>query len=150
MPQTEKWLVAELSGQALGFPLSLVAEVAPEQLLTPVPGAAQGLAGLTHIRGRVLPVVDLAACLGLAAADEMGSKNKQMNVIVRHDGTLYSFGVDAVCDTQDFTRDKISPMPQTLAAAWHRHSRGVYRLPDKLVVALDIPGLLAGFKREGL
>lgn len=146
MPHAEKWLVTALSGHAIGFPLSLVAEVAQMQGLTPVPGAAAGLAGLTHIRGRVLPVVDLTACLGLPVRDEIDIKNKQMNVIVRHDGTLYSFSVEAICDTQTLTRDMMSPLPQTLAAVWHLYSRGIYRLPDRLVVALDIPRLLGDFK----
>lgn len=55
-------------GDAYLVALDQVREVAAVPALTRVPGAEPWLLGLSNLRGEVLPIVDLAALLGVGAA----------------------------------------------------------------------------------
>lgn len=54
-----------VAGETYAFELESVREVAPLRELTPVPGAPPYIAGITHLRRRVLPLLDLRRFLGL-------------------------------------------------------------------------------------
>lgn len=53
------------AGEQYAIPARLVLEVAKLGAMTPVPGAPAAVLGISNIRGQVIPVVDLAALLGL-------------------------------------------------------------------------------------
>lgn len=138
-----QYLVVRLADTQMAFDLAYVSEVAQKGTQMPVPGARTGLAGLTYLRGRILPVIDLAACLGIKqAAGEADGEMSGMNVIVAHNGTLYSFGVDAVFETVRIAAEDIMPVPANLGSAWQRFGRGVQQHQDGLVVIFDMPALL--------
>ncbi|MDX1502928.1 MAG: chemotaxis protein CheW [Thermoanaerobaculia bacterium] len=64
----EEWLEFEAGGLDLGLPVTAVLEVVRPRPVTRVPGAPPAVRGLINLRGRALPLVDLGAHLGLAAA----------------------------------------------------------------------------------
>ena len=61
-------LVFEVAGTPLAVPLSLVEEVVPAGLVTPVPKAPKFLLGLTAVRGKVMGVIDAARRYDLGPA----------------------------------------------------------------------------------
>ena len=52
-----------VGGRSVGLPLDDVSEVIALGDLTPVPGAAAAVRGLVHLRGQLVPVVDLSSAL---------------------------------------------------------------------------------------
>lgn len=56
-------------GEHYALPVPNVLEVSPLGEITPVPGAPPEVMGVRNLRGRVIPLVDLAAVLGLKAAE---------------------------------------------------------------------------------
>jgi purine-binding chemotaxis protein CheW len=54
-------VVVRVAGRPFAVPTARVREVAPLVALTPVPIAPPRVAGLTQIRGQILPVLDLVA-----------------------------------------------------------------------------------------
>ena len=59
--------MVRVGGQAYGIPLAAVVEVIRMVALAAPSGAPPGTAGLLDLRGTPVPVVDVAARLGLAA-----------------------------------------------------------------------------------
>jgi chemotaxis signal transduction protein len=53
-------VLVELGDRRLAVATARVREVAQVAALTPVPTAPPPVAGLTHLRGQILPVIDLA------------------------------------------------------------------------------------------
>ena len=137
----EQYLVAALGDAHMAFDLSYVSEIVKGGGAMPVPGAAAAIGGLAYFRGRILPVIDLAACLGIKQAPQ-SAENNGMNVIVAHNRTLYSFGVDAVFETVFIAADNVLPMPPNLGSVWQQFGRGVYQHQDDLLVIFDMPALL--------
>lgn len=54
-----------VAGEAYAVPAVHVVEVAPVAELTRVPGTRPELAGIRNMRGRIVPVIDLAGLLGI-------------------------------------------------------------------------------------
>ena len=54
-----------VAGEAYAIPAGHVLEVAPPAELTRVPGTRPELVGVRNTRGTILPVIDLAALLGI-------------------------------------------------------------------------------------
>jgi chemotaxis signal transduction protein len=150
MTETEKFLVVKIAGQHLGLRTEWVSEVLPAQPVTPVAGAAMGIAGIMVLRGRLLVVINLAhffqapeTAVQKPSADIY--VNKAMNVIVTQEGRLYSLEVDAVGTVCEMPDERCSPLPVTLPPQLQVLVPAVCRLPAHTVMLLDMPKLLAGF-----
>jgi chemotaxis signal transduction protein len=77
-----------------------VAEVLHSAKLTPVPLAPEAIAGLLHLRGTIVPVIDLGHRLGLPST-EAGSG--RTNLVLRLGDDCYSLLVDDVLDVTQAT-----------------------------------------------
>lgn len=60
----EPWVCFDIADRRYGLPVQVVQEVLRVQSITRVPHAPPGIRGVTNMRGRVLPVVDLRLRLG--------------------------------------------------------------------------------------
>jgi chemotaxis signal transduction protein len=61
-----------VAGEAYAIAAGHVVEVAPPAELTRVPGTRRELAGVRNMRGTILPVIDLAALLGVTRTGPPG------------------------------------------------------------------------------
>jgi chemotaxis signal transduction protein len=142
--------VVNIAGQYVGLRTDWVSEVLPALPVTPVAGAAQGIAGVMVLRGRLLAVINLAHCFqGAETAVQTPSGNiyvnSAMNVIVTQEGRLYSLEVDAVGAVCEMPDDLRCPLPVTLPPPLQALVPAVCRLPAHTVMLLDVPKMLAGF-----
>jgi len=134
-----------LDTQWLGMPVALVQEVLSRQEISRVPLAPSYVHGFLNLRGRIVTAVDLRTVLGLPGRDR---DDDLMNVVVSHDGELFSLLVDEVGDVIEVADDRVEPTPKTLDARWLRCGRGVVRLQRRLLVVLDVHVILGvdGFR----
>jgi purine-binding chemotaxis protein CheW len=79
---------------------------------TPLPAAATYICGVINLRGAVLPVVDMAARLGLPASQPT---ERHVIVVVWIGGQLVGLLVDAVCDILAVAPDDMQPTPELAA-----------------------------------
>lgn len=63
-PAGVAYVTATIAGRQVALPLAALVEVAELAEVTPLPLAPGWLAGVTNLRGSVLPVVDLVSLLG--------------------------------------------------------------------------------------
>ena len=90
-------LVVRLGGERFGVPLPSVEEVSRPAPLTRVPRTPPWLAGVANSRGRVLPVADVRAQMGLARPDTVA---RRARCVLLREGEvrlgLLTEGVDGV------------------------------------------------------
>lgn len=67
---TMELLVFDLGDERYAFPSAQVRELRPLGVITPVPGAPAFIAGVTNVRGRVVPILDLRPYFGLPLGGE--------------------------------------------------------------------------------
>ncbi len=124
-----------LGGAHYGVDVLLVQEALRSQARTPVPLAPAGVAGLVNLRGEVVLSVDLRHRLGLAPLAE---DDEPMMVVVQVDGEPISLLVDEVGDVVDVEESQFETPPDTLDPALRELIVGAYKLPDGLLLALDV------------
>lgn len=138
--KSNEYLTFMLAGQLFGVSVLQVNDVLRSQKTTRTPLAPPTIAGIMNLRGRIVTVIDVRRCLNQSPASE-GSGG--MSVVVEQNGELFSLIIDAVGDVLTLDEDNIEPIPPTLDAAWSAVAAGVYKLPDQLLVTLDVKKLLA-------
>ena len=103
----------QLAGHQFVAPLGEVAEILRVPRATKVPGVMPWVNGVANVRGRLLPIVDLAGYLNLQSK----GLGRNRRVLVIENGDLYSgIVVDQVFGMQYFPVDtftqEISPLPE--------------------------------------
>lgn len=142
----------------MGVDILLVKEVYRRMRIHPVPGAPPQLLGLMNLRGRVVSVVDLAACFGRAG---VSSEQGQL-LIFKTYGELAGFVrdgrvaegrarlgedivgllIDEMDDVMTVSPDRVLPPPGNLRNLDEGLIEGVIRAEGELVVLIDAKAVL--------
>jgi chemotaxis signal transduction protein len=126
------FLLVRAERRAYGLPLDRVVEVADLTEVLEVPRTEAAMRGLTPLRGRLVPLVHLAAFLGQRTPPvERG----RAVVLVELQGRLVAFEVD---DAEAVVREAALPLPEGESLPW---ATGVAPRQDGLVPILDLDAL---------
>jgi chemotaxis signal transduction protein len=97
----------------------------PRSIASDVPSVT----GVISLRGKIVPICDLAYRLGVSAGSTEGAKI----VIVDSGGATVGVTVDELEEVLTVSLDDLEPMP----AAGSELARGIARIGDRLVIVLD-------------
>lgn len=125
-----------LAGHTYGIDVDHVQEVLRSQSRTRVPLAPAAVAGLVNLRGQVLTAIDLREQLHLPPR---ATGEEPMVVVIRVAGEPISLLVDSIGDVVDVDPSLFEPPPDTLGEGSRELVLGAYKLPGRLLLALD-PG----------
>jgi purine-binding chemotaxis protein CheW len=123
-----------------------VEEILPPQRVTPIPHAPSFVDGVLHLRGIILPVVDLRRrLLGQATPD-----TPKTRLLVCKLGTRrVAVRVDRVAEVLRVRKGDLKPAPALMVAGRSPFVVGVCGPPDRLRLLLDLKALLrAELERE--
>ncbi len=128
-----------VDGELFGVDAMLVQEVGRYAQLTAVPLAPPAVAGILNLRGEVVTALDLRRMLG---RPDRGETDKPMNVVLRNEGGSISLLVDAIESVEDVEDDTFEEIPDTVTGHAREYLSGAYKLPEGLLLTLDVPRLL--------
>ena len=129
-----------LEGQTFGVDVDLVQEILRFLPVTRIPLAPAPVAGLVNLRGQLVPAIDARLCVGIGSE---GAPSEPTNVVVRAtDGTV-SLLVDDIGDVLEVDERDFEETPIHLPTALKRLLRGVYKLPQGLVLAIEAEAVIA-------
>jgi len=118
-----------------GVEVRQVQEVIRYQQMTRVPLAHRTVRCLINLRGQIVTAIDMRRRCGLADRD---SDEQPMNVVVRTADGVVSLLVDEIGDVVEVSPTDFEPAPDTIAGPVRELVSGVYKLPDHLLLALDV------------
>ncbi len=124
-----------LGGLSFGIEVEKVQEVIRHQSMTRVPLAPKLIGGLINLRGQIVTAIDLRLRLGLP---ERGAGELPMNVVARSEDGIVSLLVDEIGDVVEVSESAFEPPPDTLQGQARELVRGVYKLKDRLLHALQL------------
>ena len=103
---------------------------------TSLPHSPPYVRGVINLRGAVLPVVDLAMRLGLAAEEP-----NERNVIIVIDigGRTVGLRVDAVSDILSIPQGQLQAPPEMTADKGHSFVRALTIVEGRMIRILDLP-----------
>ncbi|HLI25712.1 MAG TPA: chemotaxis protein CheW [Chloroflexota bacterium] len=145
--QEEQVVVLELAGEAYGVEIGRVQEIIRMQPITRVPNGPACFEGVTNLRGRVIPVLDLRKRFGL----EPTPPTRRSRIVVAELGEhTVGLVVDAVSEVLRVPAAAVEPPSALVTTADSAYLRGVAKLDERLVLLLDLARILAPAERAGL
>ncbi len=143
LPEATEHLVTFVIGhEEYGVDVRLVQEIIRVPAVTPVPRAPAFAKGVINLRGRIIPVMDFKAKLGLGQAD--AAQRKARILVVRLKGRLIGLLVDGASQVLKVPVSSIEAAPDEVVETDAGHIRGVAKLRDRLVILVDLQRVLAG------
>jgi len=119
----------------LGIELGRVREVLRRGDPTPVPGASNDVLGLMNLRGEIVTVLDIRSRLGLPPATR---SERSVYVVLDSGDESVSLVADEVHEVIAVDEAAFEEPPNALPARLRRHLTGIYKLPGRLLLALDV------------
>ena len=98
----------KVADQYFGVDIMAVRELRGWSPPTPLPQSPPFVAGVINLRGQILPIVDMAARLGLAPAEPTA---RHVIIVVVINGRQVGVLVDAVCDIIALAPEALQPAP---------------------------------------
>jgi purine-binding chemotaxis protein CheW len=139
--QTAQLVVFGLAGEQYALPINRVQEIIRYTEPRSVPSAQSGVRGVLSLRGRIVPIYDLAERLGIQA--EPGEDNKI--VIVEIGSEIAGVIVDAVEEVLTIDESRIEAIPGADANTVD----SITEIEGRLVVLLNPSILFQDLLREG-
>lgn len=131
------WLTFQLGSQVYAAPLMQVSEVIRAGEITSVPGAADDLLGVRHLRGSVVPVMDGRRRLGVPALPAPDPGEVRVVMLIQ-DGHQVGLRVDAVGELFSTASADITPPPPGRLRRTDDPVYGVLPWHDGFVALLDV------------
>ena len=96
--------------------------------------------GVTNLRGKVLPVIDLHKRFGLVGVE--ATKDTRI-VVVEMNGTTVGIVVDAVSEVLRISPEAIEPPSPIVTTVDSAFIRGIAKTKDRLIILLDLGKVLS-------
>jgi len=125
-----------VGAETYALPVASVVEVAELGEIAAVPGAGHAVLGVRNLRGRVLPIFDLARVFGVPR-----DGNPEKMVVAEHDGRLAGLAIDDVTD--------VGPLPDVAEDTDSEFLLGAVLDEGTLVGVVDVARVFAALEREG-
>jgi purine-binding chemotaxis protein CheW len=125
-----------LGGEAYALPIEQIREVIRYTEPRRVSSKDPRLLGVISLRGKIVPVADLARCLGVTSTPGEATK---IVIVETTDSTTAGVIVDDVQEVLTLDADAIQPLPLTAGDAID----AIAKIDDRLVMLLDIRGVFA-------
>jgi purine-binding chemotaxis protein CheW len=140
-----------LGAEVFAVPVEYVREILDYQQPFAIPEGPAYLLGLTDVRGRATPTLDLRVKLGLPPTEPTLS-TRILVLDVPVEGRMLSLGLvaDRVIEVAAFTAEQVEPAPD-IGVPWRSdYIRGVVRQDQGFVVVFDLARLLTSQEAAAL
>jgi purine-binding chemotaxis protein CheW len=124
-----------LGREEYGIPVGRVREVIRVAEITRVPQAPAHVRGVTNLRGRILPVVEIRTRLGLEPA---ALTTRSRIVVVEVRDRVLGILVDAVLQVAKVPLETVAPPPEEVLSPQTDYISGVARWSSRLIILLEL------------
>jgi len=129
-----------IGDEEFGVNILFVHEINRMIQITKVPNAPSFVDGVINLRGRIIPVIDLRAKLGIDR--KVHDKNTRI-VVVEVGGKTVGFIVDAVKEVLRIPKSITEAPPELVSGANSEFIMAVGKLEDRLITLIDLEKILS-------
>jgi purine-binding chemotaxis protein CheW len=147
LSEERQLVVFQLGAELYGVEIARVHEIIRLQTVTRVPRAPSFVEGVINLRGKVIPVVDLRRRFGLPTAEHTRATRI---VVVEIGDQVVGIIVDSVSEVLRVNSSTVEPPSPVVAGIDSEYLHGIAKLPDRLVILLDLDRVLAREERRAL
>lgn len=132
-------LTFKLADEEYALDIMSVREIRGWTRTTPMPHAPAYMRGVINLRGTVLPVLDLAARLGLPPIE---TTPRNVIIVVHDQDSTTGLLVDAVSDIVTLSDDDLQPPPEVQSASGLRSICALSLKDDRMIRILALTSVL--------
>lgn len=138
--EVKQFVVFGLDRETYGIDINLVREIINMQELTKIPKSAEYIKGIINLRGKIIPVFDLAGKFELESKPE--TKLTRI-VVVEVRGLTVGMIVDVVSEVLRIPSEVIEPSSDMLVTSINEQFvEGIAKYSDRLVIILNLEKVL--------
>ena len=143
----QQLVIFELENESYGVDIKVVESIIKMQTITRMPHAPAFVEGVTNLRGKVLPVIDLRRRFNLPARE--ATRDSRI-VVVLIGSSEVGMVVDSVSEVMTLQDSDIEAIPQMVTTADSSFITGIIKLPERLVILLDLGAVLSTPEKSSL
>ncbi len=133
-------VVCDLANEHYGLDISAVESIIKMQPVTVVPRAPAFVEGVTNLRGKVLPVIDLHKRFGLP----QGEPTKETRIIVvEMNQETVGIIVDRVSEVLRLDPESVEPPSPIVTTVDSTFIQGIAKVDERLIILLDLGKVLS-------
>ena len=136
-----------IAGEEFGVNILTVQEIIRPIAITRVPHAPAFVEGIINLRGRILPVIDLRKRFGFPPREQ---DEDTRIVVLEVEEQVIGFVTDAVREVLRVDASTMEPAPELAVGIDAHYLRGVAKLEDRLLILLDLEGVLSDEEARAL
>jgi purine-binding chemotaxis protein CheW len=140
-------IVFEIGSVEFGVNIAAVESSIKMQPITHMPQAPAFVEGVTNLRGKVLPVLDLRKQFGLSPKD---ADHSSRFIVVSVDQTQVGMIVDGVSEVLTVADDIVEAAPAIARTVDSALITGIAKLDGRLVILLDLDRVLSSQEQADL
>lgn len=131
-------VVCQLGQESYGLDISSVYEIIRFQACTAVPASPAFVDGVINLRGRIIPVMDVASRFGQSRSE--ATKSTRI-IVAGTNGMRVGLVVDAVTEVLMVPEDAVEATPEVASGYEAAYIRGIAKLGEHLVILLNLSAL---------
>lgn len=132
-------LTFKLGQQEYALDIMSVREIRGWTKTTPMPHAPSFMRGVINLRGTVLPVMDLAARLGLPPTE---TTERNVIIVVKCNDAMTGLLVDAVSDIIALSAEDMQPPPDVGGDATTNTIRALSLVDERMIRILELSNVI--------
>ena len=149
----QQLVVFDVADEHYGVDIAAVEAIIKMQPVTAVPQAPPFVEGVTNLRGKILPVIDLRKRFGLpplTPANETAARKNMRIVVVDMKGQTVGMIVDGVSEVLRISADAIEPPSPLVTTVASTFIQSIAKAGERLVIILDLQHVLSPRETEEL
>ncbi len=140
-------VVFRLGSEDFGVSISTVESIIKMQPITKMPHAPMFVEGVTNLRGKVLPVMDLRTRFGMPSQE--ADKDSRI-IIINVNGIEVGMIVDGVSEVLTIPEQNVEPAPAITNTIDSNFITGIAKIAQRLVILLDLGQVLSTSEKQSL
>jgi purine-binding chemotaxis protein CheW len=140
-------VVFELGSELFGVNIGSVESIIKIQAITKMPHSPDFVEGVTNLRGKVLPVIDLRKRFGLN--DKQADKNSRI-IVVNDNGTEVGMIVDGVSEVLTVSDQTVEAAPVITTSVNSSFITGLAKIDQRIIILLDLGKILSVQEQSNL
>lgn len=135
-----KYLTFWTDKQLFAIPIADVIQIIGVQEITQIPEFPSYAKGIIHLRGSVIPVIDIRLRFG---KDEISYDDHTCIIVTNVNGVLIGFIVDSVNEVTYIENDEISQPPAIAGGVSSSYLTGIAKHSENVILLLDSKRLIS-------
>ena len=141
----QEYLVFTLGNEEYGIEILKVQEIRGYDRVTRIANSPDFIAGITNLRGVIVPIIDLRIKFQLDSAE---INDQTVTIVLNLRDRVVGIVVDGVSDVLSLSAEQIKPAPDFTATLSTQYLLGLGSLDDRMLILVDIEKLLNSEEME--